>query len=365
MNTKYSLIVILLVFSTIFSSCKKKDDPVPETTYNYTVPTVYNFSNVDHKDATAVINAMTAVDNLTKTGTTTNVDAATLKSMYKGQTGPVNLENLTWSYGAKSLIESYFDSIAIASQSYTNSSPSSGVAGVGSYTSTTTVNGVTTTKTSYYLLSGRGINYQQLISKAMFGTILYNQITQKLSEQSIGNSVDNNTVYADEGTLMEHHWDEAFGYYGVPDSFPTVITGLKYLGSYSNQVNGGTGANAILMNAFLKGRAAISGKDMATKQAQADIITSEFELMLAAAAIHEINGITGVTSKARINTLLSESMGLLIGLKYSPRKKITNAQIDKILTYYGNNLYDVTQTNLDNIVSELSSIYGFANPSTI
>jgi hypothetical protein len=343
------------------SACKKPkgDDPEPER--NYSIPMVYNFSNVSHSDQTAVLDAMALLDNLSKTGTSGIVNSSDLKAIYKGQSSAstVNLEALTYSYAAQSLMESYFDSLAIASQSFSNTSPSTGVAGVGSYTNPTSGS------VSKYLLSGRGINYQQLISKIMFGAILYNQITLKLSEQSIGNSVDNNTVYADQGTLMEHHWDEAFGYYGVPDSFPTVLTGLKYLGSYSNQVNTGIGSNATLMNAFLKGRAAISNKDMATKLAQADIITSEFEMVLAAAAIHELNGLNGVSSTARINTLLSESMGLVLALKYSPRKKITNAQIDQILGYFGNNMYDVTNTNINNIINTLSGIYGFANSSII
>lgn len=340
-------------------SCKKDEDPKPKDTFNYTVPTVYNFSNVDHSDATAVLNAMTALDNLAKTGTSAIVTSSDLRNYYKGLvTGSsVNLKELTYNYSAQAFIESLLDSIAIANQSYTNTNPSKGVAGVGTYTANN--------RTSKYLLSGRGINYQQVVSKMMFGSILFNQITIKLSDANIGNSVDNTTVYPDKGTAMEHNWDEAFGYFGVPDSFPTVTTGAKYLGSYSNQVNDGIGSNAILMNAYLKGRAAISNKDMNTKDEQADIIINEFEIMLAASAIHELNELNGVTSTARINNVLSESMGFLYALKYSPRKKITNAQIDQILGYFGNNMYDVTAANINDIRNTLASIYGFSNPTNI
>ena len=52
----------------------------------------------------------------------------------------------------------------------------------------------------------------------------------------------------------------------------SVLRGLRYFGSYSNQVDPGLGSNTTIMNAFLKGRAAISAKDLDTKTAQASVI---------------------------------------------------------------------------------------------
>jgi hypothetical protein len=44
----------------------------------------------------------------------------------------------------------------------------------------------------------------------------------------------------------------------------------------------GLGSNATIMNAFLKGRAAISAKDLTTKTAQANILVKTFEQLTAA-----------------------------------------------------------------------------------
>ena len=45
-----------------------------------------------------------------------------------------------------------------------------------------------------------------------------------------GMEVDNEEIIAGEGTAMEHHWDEAYGYFGASDSFPNEVEKARYLG---------------------------------------------------------------------------------------------------------------------------------------
>ncbi|MEZ5022552.1 MAG: DUF4856 domain-containing protein [Chitinophagales bacterium] len=41
-----------------------------------------------------------------------------------------------------------------------------------------------------------------------------------MSDARVGDNVDNTTIEeGDNYTAMEHHWDEAFGYLGVPVDF--------------------------------------------------------------------------------------------------------------------------------------------------
>ena len=134
-----------------------------------------------------------------------------------------------------------------------------------------------------------------------------------------GNSVDNTTVVPGSGTAMEHHWDEAFGLFGVPVNFPVSTVGLRYLGSYSNQVDAGLHCNTTLMNAFLKGRAAISAKDLASKQQQAALIIKTLDQLDAAAIVQEMKetdaNIEAGDAVAAYGTL-SESLGFVRNLKY-------------------------------------------------
>ena len=58
------------------------------------------------------------------------------------------------------------------------------------------------------------------------------------------------TVEEGKGTDMQHHWDEAFGYFGVPTDFPTNTEGLVGLGKYCNKVDAQLGCNKIIMDAF-------------------------------------------------------------------------------------------------------------------
>ena len=59
------------------------------------------------------------------------------------------------------------------------------------------------------------------------------------------------------------------------------------------------------MDAFLKGRAAISHKDMVTKQEQADIIIAQFDVMNAGVVIQELNEMQYETDIFRFIVLLS------------------------------------------------------------
>jgi hypothetical protein len=173
------------------------------------------------------------------------------------------------------------------------------------------------------------------------------------------NADDNTTIVTGEGTAMEHHFDEAFGYFGAPIDFPTNVTGLKYWASYSNQVNPALSTNATLMDAFLAGRAAISNKDYTTRDAKVALLRQKWEVLVAAGAIHELNAAKGVLADdAQRNHFVSEAMGFIMSLKYNSQKTITQAQIDQALGYIGTNLYNITSANIDATIDLLSSVYG-------
>jgi hypothetical protein len=167
----------------------------------------------------------------------------------------------------------------------------------------------------------------------------------------------------------------------VPVNFPTNVTGIKYLASYSSQVDAGLHSNATIMNAYLKGRAAISNKDLGTKQAQANIIITTLDQLDAAAIVQEMHETeTDLNNGDVIGAYgtLSESIGFVRNLKYntSATRIITATQIVQLQALYdsvnpGNpNLYAFVGVNAglttaqvevktEAIAQFIGNLYGF------
>lgn len=344
-----------LLFAAV-TSCKEKE-PEPAKG-GYTVPSTYNFTNVNYSGQTQrliMLDSMTNYMKVVNNGVT--IDATVLKNMFANNGNPFKnsdldasgkqLKNKTYSMD-QAYFDALFDSIAVNSQAG-NVIGSKGVAGlVASKTS----------PSKKYLFNAKGVEYAQVIRKQLMGAVFYYQaIETYLAKIS---SDDNTTVTAGTGTVMEHSCDEAFGYFGVPVDFPTNLNNLKYWGSYSNQVNGAIGSNAAMMNAFLKLRAAISNKDYTTRDEQIIVIRTEWEKMVAASAILELTEAKEAFADDAVrNHYLSEGIGFIYSLKYNSYRKISQAQIDAAVAALGDNLYDISTAKIDNAINIINGIYGF------
>ncbi|MEO8761647.1 MAG: DUF4856 domain-containing protein [Bacteroidia bacterium] len=357
-------------------SCKKKDvttTPTSPSGPSYTIPTTYNgFTNVDHIESTTIIGMTTELTSeLAKgagTGTTpVPLDINHLLGLLRNQGGQfTNAPSYDATYNtsgyqiedncipvSQAQLESYLDTLVAVSNSGT--AASYGVAGVG----------VTLDATPRrYLLTGNGINYAQVLTKNLMCDLVLYQIVNRVGQTYQLDNTTLNTYGSVQATTAEHNWDVAFGYYSVSDSFPTVTTPLKLWGSYSNQLDAGLGCNAIVMNAFLKGRAAIQNKDMATAQQQANIISNEFDIMTAGAVCQELNEIkTAYTAHdaVKVCSALSECKGLIMSMynNKSSSRKITDYQIQQLLNLFPANHWNVTTQDLTNIGNYMAEIYGF------
>jgi hypothetical protein len=337
----------------MMSSCSKDkttDTPV------YSVPTAYNFTNVSDSNQIKLLtmaDQLVAKINTANSSPNTVVTAQSLLNMFNNSGAPftdsvmsLNASGLKLAdycpAGMKADLISYFDSIEVYSNS--SAAAANGVAGVAA-------SSVTATKR--YLLSPNGVFYSQIVKKAIMGMCAY-QIANVYLKDSVTNTIDNSTVVPGQGTAMEHNWDQAFGFFGVPIDFPTNVKGVKYFGSYSNQVNAGMNSNTIIMNAFLKGRAAISGKDLATKDAQAALLIATMDVLDAACIVqemHETNTNLEAGDAVAAYGTLSESLGFIRNLRYntSATRKITDAQITQLLSLIDSN--NPNNPNLYNFVS--------------
>lgn len=362
------------VTATNYNEEAKKDDGTCVYDEGYTVPSTYSFTDVNGNSTVSFSGQTIRFEMLSemvtymKTGNTsgTVLSATQLKSMYNDNNGAgfswsdVNalgmaasgkqLENKSASGDViiTALFKSYMDSIEVVSNSVV--AGSQGVPGVVE----------SNDQTSAYLQSGTGVEYTQIIEKGLMGAVFYNQISQVY----LGNSKMNvdNTTAVDPGngkfyTTMEHHWDEAYGYFTSATDYPTNGTD-RFWGKYANSRENLLGSATKIADAFRTGRAAISNDDLPTRDAQIAIIRTELELVCAATAIHYLNAAFGnLTDDALRNHELSEAYAFIDALQYGENPSISNAQIATILSTIGSDFYSVSGANIISARDQLSSIF--------
>lgn len=216
----------------------------------------------------------------------------------------------------------------------------------------------------------KGWEFTQLIEKGLMGAVFYDQIFNSyLTDAKIGDAVDNeNLVEGKNYTTMEHHWDEAFGYWGVPTDFPKgdpVLTPeyKRFWANYTNGRDGLLNVNQPLMDAYILGRAAIVANNHTVKKEQVEVIIDLHELVSAATAIHYINDAMDYLSSGDQGNLfhsLSEAYTFVSALQYSPRKKITQSDITVILTSdFGTDgdFWKISNESLQNAKDKLTTAY--------
>lgn len=379
MKTSLHKILAVSISAVVLTgSCKKdtkNEEIAPETTSNqpaYTVPTTYNFASVDFSTSTQRIAMLGEITTYIRTTHTTTLspgavlDAQKLKDMYANvnsqftdvtlNSSGIQLKNQTGNIlGLQTSLDASFDDAANSS-TYAATSP----------TVTTASNGVAgklISGTKAYLVNANGFEYKEVAEKGIMGGVFYYQATTILSNIA---SYDNTTLVSGI-TAQEKAWDEAFGYFGVPTAFPTTTVGVKNWGSYCNSVsnaldapnvNSSSSYNVIIMNAWLKGRAAISNKDNTGRDAAKNILLQMWEKVAAARFITYVKQAkTGITDDALRSHSLSEGVGFINAFKYNPSKTISDAQIAQLQGYIGNNLYLVSTTDLDNAIDLIATIF--------
>lgn len=358
MNKIYIKTLLFSALAVMFtlSSCKK-DSSLKDSD----IPTTYSFENVNYSGQTTRLAMMSEITTYMKTANVsgTVVSAAVLKDMFANENNPFtdatlnadakNIESKTFAADI-AIIKDYMDKLAALSG--TTTVASAGVAGIA------------TSGTKTYLVNENGVEYREMIEKSFMGALSYYQIAEVYtSADKIGDAVDNETVVAGEGTAMEHHWDEAFGYIGANSEFDETKYSFhaKYAASGEDA---GLKTRTNLLNSFLAGRAAISAKDMERKDVEAANVKKYMEAVIVTKAISYLNGSkSNITDYAVACHQLSESYGLISSLKYNSEKKISNSDLSLIKSYLENtfgepDFANITLAKINMAIDKLSSIYG-------
>ena len=377
--------------ATNYNEKAKKDDgtceyapvePVVVVPPSYTAPTTYTFTDDDGNNTvsyggqTIRLEMMAEMTTYMKTANTagTSVSAATLKDMYAndnytwtdapglGMTGSskqLKSKTAEGDAGIQAMFEVYMDSIGAISAT-TTSGVENGAPGTAGVYPNDGVKGP-------YLMSANGVEYTQLIEKGLMCAVFMNQMTVNYLG---GLSTDDNSAASDPSagkyyTEMEHHWDEAYGYFTSAVDYPTSGTD-RFWGKYANSRESLLSTATKIGDAFRLGRAAISNDDYTVRDAQVAIIRNEMEKVCAGTAIHYLNdakaNIGDVTAR---NHFVSEAVAFLEGLKYGYNAisgtGMSSAQVDVALAFIGDDYNNVTLANLQSAIDEIANNTGLSS----
>lgn len=350
------------------TSCEKSNVQSQNTVVT---PSTYSFqrngkSSVSYSGQTDRLNQLGAMKTKMQTADAGSIVLESdLLAMYANTGGNAN-GNFSFSSSKQlksktfSLDQAFFESML----------KSAAAASVDGNTGVNAANGtaglITRSSGSTILVDAKGFEFTQLFEKGIMGAVFYYQIVNiYLTDEKIGEGVDNITVdTANNSTAMEHHWDEAFGYFGAPVDFTSDYQGAEspsYWANYCNSFDNVLGGlNASFMNSYIRGRAAIVANNHDVKIDKANWINIHFSELIAACAIHYANQAKATTDQGDLLHMLSECYAFTRALRYANpnSREFTPTEVDTLLmNAFNGNLWEVTATDLNNLINALSTAY--------
>lgn len=360
MKLRNNLLFTAVVGTTMLLISCGRDNNEVEAPVNYEFTDAEGNSTVSYSGQHQRLNMLSEMVTYMKSANTVGVaiDASTLHSMYANESFVWNDdEELGMSGSSKQLknktaggdpaITAAFEALM------TEMSEASGIE--------ENVVISTTNPNKQYLQSSTGQEWTQLIEKGLMGACFYYNISSVyLSAEKM--DVDNtNAVDAEAGkyyTTMEHHWDEAYGYFTVATDYPVNGTD-RFWGKYANSREEVLGSATKLSEAFRLGRQAIAEGKLAVRDEQINIIREELELVAGGTAIHYLNdAVADFGDDALRNHCLSEAKAFILALPYGANTSVDQATADEILAVIGDDFYNVTTASLIEARDQLANILG-------
>jgi len=371
MHNKFKIKQIILSTLIIFSitACDSDEDQVLPNN-SITTPATYEFSrngmsSVSYSGQTERLNQITEMKNEFKKGDNgAAITAATLLDMFANVndngngnfsfTSTKQLEDKTFVPDVQ-FYKDLFASVESASINGSNNiTATNGTAGLLLRTSGKTI-----------LVNDSGFEFTQTFEKGMMGSLIMYQISNVYTtDEKIGNSIENTTL--EEGknyTTMEHHMDEAFGYYGAPVNFSDAYEGTEsplFWAAYSEELNDKTYSINTIMNTYKTARQAIVEKRYDHKKANIQVLNESLERLAAAAAVHYVNASLNATIDGDRMHVLSELVGFTKALRFGhpSYRKLALTEVNQLIeTNIGTNLWNVTPAGLNKLKTEISARY--------
>ena len=370
-----SILTVFIVSGTLLITSCGEDEGVtpPPTPPGPTLPDAYSFDNVSFSGQTDRLNMLAEmISTIDEVTSGTAPDAATLLNMYANENSPFSdpslnastkqLKSKTYNLGFGVIndveIEAYINAFAQDAAMYKDSTWSPGQPGI-----VTKADG-----SGSYFLNADGVEYSEIIEKTLMHAVFYYQACEVYTrEGKIGDAVDNTIVTPGKGTDMEHHWDEAFGYWGVPTDATASnfeSANLKYFGKYAKKGEAvGISTFQNLLGSFIKGRYGISNMDYTMRDEAAAEVRQYWEMVAVTTGMHYLNGaIANVGDDAKFYHELSEAYTFIQGLAYNQDRLISTSDWAAMLGLLEVNgeasFTGVSVADLNSIKDQLASIYG-------
>ena len=369
-----NFIAVAAISSILLITSCGEDEGVtpPPTPPGPTLPEAYSFDNVSFSGQTDRLNMLAEmISTIDEVTSGTAPDATTLLNMYANENDPFSDANLNAS--SKDLrsktysglgaidaneIEAYINAFVQDAAIYKDSTWAPGQPGI-----VTKADG-----SGSYFLNADGVEYSEIIEKTLMHAVFYYQACEVYTrEGKIGDAVDNTIVTPGKGTDMEHHWDEAFGYWGVDTNVTASnfeSSNLKYFGKYAKKGETvGLPTFQNLLTAFISGRYAISTMDYTSRDEAAQEVRQHWEMVSVTTGIHYLNGaIANVGDDAKFYHELSEAYTFIQGLAYNQDRLISTSDWAAMLRLLEVNeeasFTGVSVADLNSIKDQLASIYG-------
>ena len=267
--------------------------------------------------------------------------------------------------------------------------------------------------TKEVFLDSKNRDLSQLIDKVLLGAISYDQAANNYLADIGDNTAPQQKNDVDEAhTEAEHHWDEAFGYFGAARDYPSysddALAGKNGESPYKDsdgdskidlksEYNFGISKNAgkrdrigcqvnltqDAFDGFYLGRKALSeGKSAESAEVQdaASAALIAWEKTIAATALHYVNDVLAdqasfdADDQSEYSILdhakhWSELKGFSIALQYNDSRIISAAELKKLHSYIGsapvsaaNNSDEAIKATQDLIAARelLGQVYGFS-----
>lgn len=369
MNAAVRLLFALPVLLLLATSCDD-DSPAPDLH----VPATYVFerdgqSTVSYSGQIERLDHLAAMKALMVTADAGSaIDGEDLLDMFRntggngnGQFGFTSTKKISdkTAEGERLILEGLMDDMGTASLAGANGDiATSGAPGL-----------LERSNGSKILVDADGHEFTQRIEKGIMGATFYYQIASVyLTDARVGDGVNNTDLVDGENyTAMEHHWDEAFGYLGVPVDFRSNWPAernseCRFLGNYIRGRDALLGSSDILMEAFRTGRAAIVAGAYDVRDEQRDIIYTELERVIAGTAIHYINEALASTGETGdFHHVMSEAYTFIRALQFSPRATLSNTELTGLLEAISDadhNFWNATQSGLQNARDALATAFG-------
>lgn len=383
---------IIALSAALFTACSKDDNPAPPSTqlrpsidyasltatsnYFETFKDSAGVTTVNFDGQTTRQDMLSELDSLMRIPAGSSpaaISASLMKQMFANSGNPFKnaalnaatdkqLKNKTAaSFTAvnaeteRAAIEIFMDSLANASQNF-NLPAVSGSAGY-----------VLSGTTGKYLVSAKGIEYSQVLAKAIFTACFFDQVVNGyLGDEK--QSVDNSKIVDGKAyTQLEHHWDEAYGYITKNGVYPqgTNASGERHLGRYAGRNNPAAGNSSELFLAYLKGRAAVVNNDKTTKDAQITYIRTYLEKIVASNAVNYLNQVKAKTASDPGGAMhnFAEGLGFVYGIRFAYNTKINAAKSNELLgkLLVNNGFYGLTTAVIDEVRDFIADAYGLSH----